>query len=207
MTPSEYYSATAGYYDKENGFHIWGILGTIAMSQPVPAQAVDYLKTQIQSDGGWEWNAGFGSDTNTTALAIQALIAAGEKPTATQVISGLNFIKSAQNPDGGFCYDPDSPWGTDSDTNSTSYAVQAVLAGSQDPLTGTWTVSNTNPISYLLSMQQPDGSFLFQPGLSGLELLATEQAIPALLGRVQPFKVADLKPCPAAYLPTVHKGP
>ena len=77
----------------------------------------------------------------------------------------------------------------------------------QDPLTGTWAISSTNPISYLIGMQLPDGSFLFQPEVPGLELLSTQQAIPALLGRTQPFKIAEVKSCPVAYLPLVNKNP
>jgi hypothetical protein len=207
VTPMDYYSPTSGAFGPGASSQAFAMLGTNALSQTVPQAAVQYLKDLSEADGGWAWLPGLGeeSDTNSTALAVQALIANGEPLTASAVISGLNFLKSAQNPDGGFTYDPDSIYGADSDTNSTAYVVQAILAAGQDPLTGTWVISSTNPISYLLSMQLPDGSFEWQSGF-GSNLLATQQAIPALLGRAFPFEVSTLETCPGGllYLPLMR---
>lgn len=202
MQPAEFYSVTTGAFAPGSGDQAMAMLGHQALSQTVPITANQYLKTMLQADGGWEWVPGLGSDTNSTALAIQALLANGEGVTSSVIVSGLNYLKSAQNPDGGFTYDPLSQWGTDSDTNSTSYVVQAILAAGQDPISGTWVVTNTNPISYLLSMQLSDGSFEWQPGY-GSNLLATSQAIPALLGYSFPIRVADLRQCPGVYLPLI----
>jgi hypothetical protein len=201
--PMYYYDPSTGEFDAEPGFHVWGMLGTASLSETVPAQSVSYLKSTIQSDGGWEWNTGFGSDSNTTALAVQALIAGGETPAVTEVISGMNFLKNSQNTDGGFYYS--DLWGsTESDTNSTAYAVQAILAAGEDPTSGRWVISSTNPISYLLSMQLPDGSFEWKPGESS-SLLATQQAIPALMHKFNPSKVADLPTCPVLFFPLTYR--
>ena len=204
MGPTDYYSPTAGAYSSNSGFLAWAVLGTRAFSQAVPAAAVDYLKNSQQSDGGWEWAPGWTSDTNTTALALQALVAAGEPVDSSAIISGLNFLEAAQNNDGGFPYDSDSPFGADSDANSTAYVVQALLAGGEDPLTDTWTISNSNPISYLLSMQLSDGSFEWQKG-QGANQIATQQAIPALLNRSFPLNVMEVDQCKAYYMPVVFK--
>jgi squalene cyclase len=170
------------------------------MSETAPVSATTYLKSQAQPNGGWEWSPGWGADTNTTALALQALIAAGEPISSSTVASALAFLETAQNEDGGFAYDlsPHAP----SDANSTSYVVQALSAAEEDPLSARWTVSATTPISYLLSLQLPDGSFEWQPG-TGANQLATQQVIPALLGRTQPAVSAPLQACPAVYLPQV----
>jgi len=170
----------------------------------VPVTAVQYLRDAQQPNGGWEWQSGFGSDTNSTALAIQALVSSGESVTSSVIISALNYLKSAQNDDGGFTYDPNSTWGTDSDTNSTAYVVQALLAAGQDPITGTWAVTSSNPISYLRSVQLPDGSLEWQKGY-GSNQLATQQAVPALLGRPFPLKVADLSQCHGVFMPVILK--
>lgn len=203
---------TGGYGAGAAGAQAWGILGTAALSQTVPAQAVTYLKSLANPDGGWGWESG-GSDTNGTALALQALVVAGESLSATEIISGLTYLDAAQNNDGGFPYDPDSSSSPGSDSNSTAYVVQALVAAGQDPLTGTWIISNTNPISYLLSMQLSDGSFAWQTGGSG-DQFATRQAIPALLGRPFPVRAtAALVECaePATpvsvqYLPIIVKN-
>lgn len=206
LRPMDFYSPTSGVfvgaYGAGSGTQAWAILGTRSLSQSVPVTAVQYLRNAQQLNGGWEWQAGFGSDTNSTALAIQALVSTGEPVTSSVIISGLAFLKSAQNADGGFTYDPTSPWGTASDTNSTAYVVQSLLAVGQDPITGTWAVTSSNPISYLLSMQLPDGSFEYQKGL-GANLVATQQASPALLGRPFPLTVADLAQCHGVFMPVV----
>jgi len=200
MRPTQYYSPTSGAYDPETGFHAWGMLGSLALDQPVDTAAIQYLKSMIRPDGGWEWNSGFGSDSNTTSLAIQALIGAGEPLTTTEIVSGFVFLKSAQNSDGGFTYQPGSPYGTDSDANSTAYAVQVIYAANQDPMGVAWTVGSANPLAYLLSLQLPNGSFPYQAG-GNENLYATTQAVPALLGRAFPLKVNNLPPCPAVYVP------
>jgi squalene cyclase len=186
------------------------VLGTTALSQAVPAQAVQFLEAAQWPAGGWEWDAGWGEDTNSTALAIQALAAAGEPAGSSAVLKGLNYLDAAQNDDGGFPYSPTSPWGTDSDANSTAYVVQALLAVGQSPSAARWSthtqgITPTNPISYLLSVQLADGSFEWQAG-SGSNASATRQAIPALLGRPFPLQATDLASCPARYLPLVRKG-
>lgn len=192
LQPSAYYSETLGAFSPDAGFNAWGILGTTALSESVPAAAVESLKASAVVSGGWEWQAGFGPDSNTTALAVQALIAAGEPVSASQVVSGLAFLKSAQQPDGGFAYDAAALYG--SDVNSTAYAVQALVAAGEDPRGAAWTVDGATPIDYLLANQLDDGTFEWQAG-SGTNLLATFQAIPALLERPYPIGVSEDQIC------------
>ena len=198
--PLTHYSATLGAFSTQSGPNSWAILGTVAMSESVPVSATTYLKSQAQPNGGWEWSPGWGADTNTTALALQALIAAGEPISSSTVASALAFLETAQNEDGGFPYDlsPNGP----SDANSTGYVTQALIAAGEDPLSARWTVSATTPISYLLALQLPDGRFEWQLG-TGANQLATQQVIPALLGRAHPAVSAPLQACPAVYLPQV----
>ena len=191
LRPLNYYSPMSGTYDSETMYHAWAILGTASLSETVPVSATDVLRDLQLPNGGWEWAAGWDADTNMTSVALQALIAAGEPVASTTVVSGLTYLKNAQNVDGGFTYSPGSPFGTDSDTNSTAYVVQALLSAGEDPVTGTWTISGTNPIDYLLSMQLPDGSFEWQPGY-GANQFATQQAVPALLQRAFPIAVQEV---------------
>jgi hypothetical protein len=193
LAPSAYYSETLGAYAPDSGFNAWGILGTLALSQAVPPGAVEALAAQQGADGGWEWQAGFGADTNTTALAVQTLIAAGYDVTSTQVVSGLAFIKAGQQGDGGFVYDPAAPeYGADA--NSTAYALMAIHAAGEDPRADAWTVEGNSAVDFLLGLQAPDGSLEWQAG-SGPNLLATAQAVTALLGETYPLRVGELTGC------------
>ncbi len=95
LTPASYYSPTLGAYSTQASANAWAILGTLAMSETTPAPAIDYLAAQIQPAGGWEWSPGWGVDTNSTALALQALVARGSR-TATAVIVGWPIWKASE---------------------------------------------------------------------------------------------------------------
>lgn len=203
LTPASHFSPTLGAYSTQSGVNAWAIIGAVAISEAVPSSAVDYLAAQIQPVGGWEWAPGWGVDTNATALAIQALIAAGRSITSSEVISGLAYLDSVQNADGGFPYA-----GGDnavSDVNSTAYVIQALIAAGEDPYAARWTTAGGAPYAYLATMQLPDGSFEWQPG-SGANQLATQQAIPALLGRPHPTQRQPLTTCPGVYLPLISQN-
>ena len=130
-------------------------------------------------------------------------MAAGEPLSTSTVISGLAFLKTTQNADGGFPYAPATgQQPSPSDANSTAYVVQALLAAGEDPEGATWTQAGETPIRYLLGLQLPDGSFQWQAG-QGSSLLATQQALPALLGRANPARIGDALACPALFLPVV----
>jgi prenyltransferase beta subunit len=136
----------------------------------VDSSAITALREAQVDDGGW----GFGgsADADTTALAIQALLAAGAPSADPDVVAALDYLNATQNDDGG--------WGFDgaSNTSSTAFAVQALLALGEDPEGAGHTKGSNTPISYLLSQQLPDGSFEgFDP------LFATNQVTPALAGR------------------------
>jgi hypothetical protein len=202
LTPAAHFSSTLGAYSMQSGANAWAILGAVAISESVPSSTVDHLAAQIQPAGGWEWAPGWGADTNTTALAIQALVAAGRSITSSVVISGLAYFESVQNPDGGFPYAAgDSPT---SDVNSTAYVVQALIAAGENPRAVRWSKAGGNPFDYLATMQLSDGSFEWQQG-TGSNQLATQQAIPALLGRPHPEQQQPLVTCPAIYLPLVSQ--
>lgn len=193
LQPSAYYSDTLGAYAPDSGFNAWGILGALALGQTAPPSAVEALGAQQQADGGWEWQPGFGTDTNTTALAVQTLLAAGYPVTDTQIVNGLAFLKSGQQADGGFAYDPAAAqYGADA--NSTAYALMALAAAGADPLGADWTVGGKSAVDFLLSLQGEDGSLEWQAG-SGPNLLATAQAVTALLGESYPLRVGELTGC------------
>ncbi|WP_416482196.1 prenyltransferase/squalene oxidase repeat-containing protein [Streptomyces sp. CL12] len=86
--------------------------GSFAAFRATPAASCD-AKTMV--------------DTNSTAAAIQALHATGGHDAA--VTKAMDWLKSVQNKDGGWGYNPGSP----SDTNSTSVVIGALAATGADP--------------------------------------------------------------------------
>ncbi|MEK8170528.1 prenyltransferase/squalene oxidase repeat-containing protein [Streptomyces sp. M19] len=98
--------------------------------------AVDWLAGQQCADGGF---AAYRADTRTaceadggefsdaTAAAVQALAVVGGRSAVVE--KGLDWLRAAQNDDGGWGTGP----GAATDANSTSVAVGAFAAAGQDP--------------------------------------------------------------------------
>jgi hypothetical protein len=204
--PASFFNPSTGAYGAGTygaGHQAWAILGEAALGEPIPAQAVDYLKGLAKSDGGWEWDASFGSDSNTTALVIQALLAGGEPASAAEIQAGLAFMKTVQNADGGFYYQDFNGQPADSDSNSTAYAIMAILAAGQEP--SAWTKGSNDPVTFLLSQQLGDGSFQYQNAYPVSNIVATDQAITALLGKHYPLPGTSPAQCPTVFVPVVSR--
>lgn len=142
------------------------ILGLVASGATVPAAAVDWLHGQqcgatspVGARGGWEpFRADptppcalpdivnfTGPETNSTAMAVQALEAVDQAPAQDP----LDFLATAQGPDGGFPF----LTGLDVDPNSTALVLQALAAAGADPSGAPWAKPGGTPISSLLAWQ------------------------------------------------------
>ncbi|MEP6775346.1 MAG: prenyltransferase/squalene oxidase repeat-containing protein [Chloroflexota bacterium] len=168
-------SATGRYGPDALG-HAFAILGLHSAGEAVPADAVAQLESLQTSDGGWAFTgdtAPGAADTNTTAVAVQALIAAGA--TGSTLDKGTAYLASQQNDDGGWPYQKGGQFGSESDVNSTSYVVQAMLAVKNAALVEAGQ-------SYIVSLQNPSGAFPYQKSQPDDNPGATYQAIAALLG-------------------------
>jgi hypothetical protein len=181
------YNPTSGAYGANNMDQAWALLGLRAAGEAVPAAAVARLAGQANPNGGWGWAAGIASDVDSSALAVSALLAAGASASDQAVVDGLAYLRSVQlsNNDGGFAASPEQAWGVDSNTNSSAFAVQGILAAGQDPLGAAWTVSAATPLDFLLGQQEPNGAFVYVAPPANL--FATQQAVPGLVGKPFPY--------------------
>jgi hypothetical protein len=155
---------------------------------------VEYIKNTQQQDGGWAWDgsAATAADTNTTAFALQALIAAGEPASGQAVTQALAYYQGIQNEDGGWPYQSPSDFGTATDANSTAVTIQALLAAGQDPAGAGWTTATgQTPVAALEALQNNSGAFAWQIAMPDDNLLATVQALPAVAGK--PFPLATME--------------
>ncbi|MFI5566865.1 prenyltransferase/squalene oxidase repeat-containing protein [Streptomyces sp. NPDC051740] len=115
------------------------------------------------------------ADTNQTAAAVQALAALGGHDDVTK--KAVDWLKSAQNKDGGWGYVA----GGASDTNSTSVVVGALAAAGEKP--AEVRKDGKSPYDALLKLALPcegdgAGAFAFQPDKKG-ELVANADATAA----------------------------
>jgi hypothetical protein len=171
------FNSTSHSYGDGSIDHALYMLARERLNLSPASGSAGYLESKQLSDGCWEFSDGFGCDTNTTALAIEALLAAGVDPSESSVEHALDYLEDAQNDDGGWPYDPLSSWGTDSDANSTAFVIQALVAAGEK--IGDWARGGTTPLEALLRFQNPEtGAFTY----SGKDdAYATYQSIPALL--------------------------
>jgi len=187
-------------FDPGNGFFGGGpfdsalaLIALAAADEPLPAGAVDGLLAARLDDGSFSFTGdrtpGAG-DSNTTALAIQALVASG---AGDQIGPSVENLRLTQNEDGGWTYQKPSPFGEETDANSTALAIQALLAAGED--LAAW----GDPLGTLLGLQGPSGAFYFNQATGTDNVLATLQAIPALAGLTYAEVAArdgDLAPAP-----------
>jgi hypothetical protein len=195
LKPSDYYSPTLGALHSDAGPLAWGILGTLALDEPAPTDSVEYLINLALPDGGWEWSPGWGRDTNSTALALQALVAAGVPVTNSAIISGQTYLQSAQTEEGGFSYDPNASWGNVADSNSTAYSLQGLMAVGVNVRYSALQKPGGDAIDFLIARQGEDGALGWQTEQPAPNLGSTQQAIPALLGQSYPLRRAALEAC------------
>lgn len=138
--------ATPGLYGSQDATydgvyrHSLVILGLTAHGQRIPTAATRWLAQQQCADGGFEpYRADtmkpctppdptnyVGEETNATSAGAMALAAVGQKARATRA---LNYLRTAQNADGGFAYYV----GGASDVNSTAMAILAFRANGVAP--------------------------------------------------------------------------
>lgn len=158
------------------------VLALVNAGQSVPEDVVARLLNAQTQDGAWAFTgqtaAGAG-DTNTTALVVQALIALGKRDAIGRA---LDYFRRAQNADAGWPYQVPSPYGTETDANSTANVLQALIAAGE-PLSNWGKAGQSDPLGALIRLQDAQtGAFNYQVSMPGANLLATVQAIPALKG-------------------------
>ena len=172
--------------------HILAVLAMASVQRPLPDGATAAIIDAQQENGAWAWDgsAGTDADTNTTAFAVQALIAAGEPGDGEAVTAALDYYRAIQNADGGWPYQSPSSFGTDTDANSTAVTIQALIAAGEDPAAWT-TAEGGDPVSTLEAFQNESGAFAWQAAMPDDNLLATVQALPALAGQAFPLATMD----------------
>ena len=188
-------NAESGVYGTGVYDHCLAMLALVQAGEPFadPDQTFEALRARQIPDGSWSFDgtatAGAG-DSNTTAICIQALVAAGLSDD-DMVVNGVGYLRSIQLPQG-FPFQPGS--GALADANSTGIAIQALIAVGEDPSSEAW----QNVGGSLLLFQNPSGAFRYTMEPPDDNLFATLQALPAIAG--QPYPILSANGTPVAVI-------
>ena len=179
------------------------ILGLVSQGVTPDAAATMWLTDQQCTSGGWEpYRADtsvacgppdpinfIGPDSNSTALAVEALAAEGVTPPH----DALAFLDATQGADGGWAFLS----GLDVDANSTALVIQALVAAGEDPESAPWLESGGSPYDSLLAWQITEGDPAdiggfttdFSDGFP--DQFATQQSVWGMAGLAFPLGVVD----------------
>lgn len=167
-----YDDSTSAFGSPENSWHqAMAMLGLKASGQSIPLDVIETLKGLQKDDGGWEYASGSGTWPDNTALAIQALLAAGESPESVAIKNGLDYLQNMRAKTGG--------WGDSSTTAFGMLALNALGIENRD-----WeNDGGKTPLSELLSYQKSNGAFVYNWEYPDNNLMSTASALLALFGR------------------------
>jgi len=156
------------------GLAILALSGAAVPAFPVPSAAVAALRAAQDSDGSWNYqgtkDASIGGDTNSTAIALMALVATGAATTDPALTRALAYLRATQQPDGGFPYQA----GGGSDPDSDALVIEALGATGQD-ISATWTKDGHSPFANLVGFQDgATGGFRY-PGNAAADTFTTSE--------------------------------
>jgi hypothetical protein len=178
------YQRSGGNIGDAINSNAFGIFAYKAAGLAVPPGAVDWHVRNQNGDGGWGNSPGAASNPDMTAASIMALRAGGVSIADASVQSALGYLRSIQNDDGGFSFEPGS-----SDVSATAWCVQAIVAAGQDPAGADWARSGHTPRGFVASMQASDGRFYWMEGTDKNPVWTTAYAVCALAGKPYPIGI------------------
>ncbi len=162
------------------------VLGLVAVNEPVPDEAVQWIVDAQAANGAWDDGFGTIDNPDATSMAIMALLAAGRAVDDPVIVAARNFLAGAQLTGATWEYGT----GLGGNANSTALVIQALSAMGEvwyDD-SSPWAQGSTNPLEALLAFQGPSGAFQADFGQGPFDdFFSTVQVLPAVAGRALPL--------------------
>jgi hypothetical protein len=213
-TPTDLVAAMGCDTTTENAFNnlLYVALGQALACGGTQPAILDAVRDAQQVDGGWNFVGdpdGTDVDLDTTALAVEVLVAAGADSTNSMLSDTLGFFAANQQANGSW-----QSFGLD-DPNSTALAIFGITALGFDVESPCWrdtadpTLASSeyaSPTAWLRSQQltspPQDAGRIASPNDSfGLNTFATSQTVEGLLQSWLPVVRADAQTCETPVVP------
>ena len=197
---------------------LYTILAQSLVCSAPPAAALQAVRDAQQADGGWNFlgdPSGTDIDPDSTALAVEALVASGADITDESVRAALGFFAANQQANGSWqAFSADDP-------NSTSVSIFAITAMGFDVESPCWRdtadaslagSAYASPTAWLRSQQltspPADAGRIASPNDGfGVNTFATSQTVQALLQSWLPVVRAPAQNCETPVTPVTPAGP
>ena len=198
---------------------LYGILAKKLVCGSAPAAALATVRAGQQANGGWNFNGdptGTDLDVDTTALAVEALVAGGAAGASdANVGAALTFFATNQQSSGAW-----QSFGSD-DPNSTSLAIFGITAAGFDVESSCWRdtvdpgssgAAYASPTAWLRSQQlttpPADAGRIASPNDGfGVNTFATSQTVEGLLQSWLPITRAAAQTCDVPVTPVTPVTP
>jgi hypothetical protein len=174
--------------------HALVMFALVAAGETVADGAISALREARIEEGSCAYDGATtpgSGDSNTTALVVQAIVAAGlaDDPMVTDAFA---YLAQTQSTNGGFAFNAVEPLVPDA--NSTAIVLQAAIAAGEDLNSTEWRAAS----EALRRFQNQSGAFRYNDSQPEDNLFATVQAIPALAGVAFPLRPASTAATPGA---------
>ncbi|MBU1203375.1 DUF4430 domain-containing protein [Patescibacteria group bacterium] len=165
----------------------WGLMALSSVGHSSNIETIkSFILSHQNNDGGWSWATTGASDSNDTAAAVMALLDTGLNSSSAEIQSALAYLRSLQNEDGGIGYDA----GSQSDGASTAWLISALNKAGEDA--NTWQKGENNPVIFLESLRQDNGSFLWMSSDEQGSAMVTAYALVALTNSSYPINYIEI---------------
>ncbi|HYH62788.1 MAG TPA: prenyltransferase/squalene oxidase repeat-containing protein, partial [Solirubrobacterales bacterium] len=170
-----------GSWDGQVNITAFGILALRAAGQGDVARSAAWLRNAQNSNGGWGFAPGRGSEADSTGAAMQALGVAGG--SASALSDGARYLAQTQKGDGGWTLA-----GGAVNSQSTAWAIQGLVAahGSGSAI--------SKGVSYLGKRQASNGSYSYSAASSQTPVWVTAQALTGVTRKAFPLAVVARAP-------------
>jgi len=174
-----------GSYGAFNGT-LYAAIAKKASGGTVTTATRNFIINAQKANGSWDYlgsPTGSGTDVDTTAAALEALISAGLNSASPSVSAGLAFLANSQHASGAW-----QSFGSN-DPNSTAMAIMAITGTGLDPANSCWRDKvapalagqpYASPLTWLNAQQSGDGHIASPNDTYGVNTFATSQSIQAL---------------------------
>jgi Prenyltransferase and squalene oxidase repeat len=147
-------------------------------------QTLSWLAKVQNRDGGWGDVPGSPSTADGTGAAMQAM------PDTQAAQDGLNYLRRAQRPNGGFVTGATGAV----NAQSTAWAAQGMLAVGADP--GSIRDGGNSALDYLATRRAEDGHYTYSAGSDQTPIWVTGQVLAAVAAESFPVPVPARTPTP-----------